>query len=148
MVVTSATSLLPIADNMEEEVSGVKGELAVKIYGTDLSEIEKKADEIADVMNRVPGIADLGIFRVVGQPNVNLTVDRAKADRFGINVSDIQDAAETAVGGKAVSQILDGERSFDLVVRYQEPYRRSGVARALFSRGDRQVAPTSKRYSG
>ncbi len=115
----------PIADNMEEAVSGVKGELAVKIYGTDLRELEKMADEIVDIMGRIPGIADLGVFRVVGQPNVNLTVDRAQADRFGINVSDIQDAVETAVGGKAVSQILDGERRFDLVVRYQEPYRRT-----------------------
>ena len=115
----------PIADNMEEAVSGVKGELAVKIYGTDLRELEKKADEIADVMKGIPGIADLGVFRVVGQPNVNLVIDRARADRFGINASDIQDAIETAVGGKAVSQILDGERRFDLIVRYQEPYRRT-----------------------
>jgi len=115
----------PIADNMEEAVSGVKGELAVKIHGTDLRELERKADEIVDVMKKVPGIADLGIFRVVGQPNVNLTVDRSKTDRFGINVSDIQDAVETAVGGKAVSQILSGERRFDLIVRYQEQYRRT-----------------------
>ncbi len=113
----------PIADNMEEAVSGVKGELAVKIFGTDLKELERKSDEIVDVMQTIPGIADLGVFRVVGQPNVNLKVDRAKADRYGINVSDIQDAIETAVGGKAVSQILQGERRFDLVVRYQEPYR-------------------------
>jgi cobalt-zinc-cadmium resistance protein CzcA len=115
----------PIADNMEEAVSGVKGELAVKIYGSDLRELENKADEIVDVMNRIPGIADLGVFRVVGQPNVNLTIDRARADRFGINVSDIQDAIETTVGGKAVSQILQGERRFDLVVRYEEPYRKT-----------------------
>ncbi len=115
----------PIADNMEEAVSGVKGELAVKIFGTDLKELERKSDEIVDVMQTIPGIADLGVFRVVGQPNVNLKVDRAKADRYGINVSDIQDAIETAVGGKAVSQILQGERRFDLVVRYQEPYRRT-----------------------
>ncbi len=115
----------PIADNMEEAVSGVKGELAVKVFGTDLRVLEKKADEIVEVMNGIPGIADLGVFRVVGQPNVNLTVDRGKADRFGINVSDIQDAIETAVGGKTVSQILDGERRYDLVVRYQEPYRRT-----------------------
>jgi cobalt-zinc-cadmium resistance protein CzcA len=115
----------PIADNMEEAVSGVKGELAVKIYGTDLKELEAKSDEIVSVMQSIPGVQDLGVFRVVGQPNVNLRVDRTRADRYGINVSDIQDAIETAVGGKAVSQILQGERRFDLVVRYQEPYRRS-----------------------
>src|SRR5258708_17561979 len=76
-------------------------------------------------MSRIPGVQDLGIFRVIGQPNVNLIVDREKADRYGINVSDVQDAIETAAGGKAVSQILKGEARYDLVVRYQEPYRRT-----------------------
>jgi cobalt-zinc-cadmium resistance protein CzcA len=115
----------PIADNMEEAVSGVKGELAVKIFGTDLKLLERKAEEIMAVMRGVPGIEDLGLFRVLGQPNVNLIVDRAKADRFGINVADVQDAIETAVGGKAVSEMLTGEERFDLVVRYQEPFRRT-----------------------
>jgi cobalt-zinc-cadmium resistance protein CzcA len=113
----------PIADNMEEAVSGVRGQLAVKLSGTDLRLLEQKGDEIVNVMKAIPGVADLGLFRVVGQPNVNLIVDRAKTDRFGINVSDVQDAIETAVGGKAVSQILEGERRFDLVVRFQEPFR-------------------------
>lgn len=115
----------PIADNMEEAVSGVKGQLAVKVFGPDLKELEKKADDIKDVMARVPGIEDLGVFRVLGQPNVNIVVNRQKADRFGINVADVQDAIETAVGGKPVSQILQGEQRFDLVVRYQEPFRRT-----------------------
>jgi len=113
----------PISDNVEEAVSGVKGELAVKIFGKDLKDLEAKSEEIANVMSTVKGITDLGIFRVLGQPNVNLVVDRAKADRYGINVSDVQDAIETAVGGKAVSQILRGEQHFDMVVRYQEPFR-------------------------
>jgi cobalt-zinc-cadmium resistance protein CzcA len=113
----------PISDNMEEAVSGVKGEMAVKIIGPDLKVLEAKADQIVNVMTPVPGIADLGTFRVLGQPNLNLIVDRAKADRYGINVSDIQDAIETAVGGKAVSEMLIGEERYDLVVRYQEPYR-------------------------
>ncbi len=133
----------PIADNMEEAVSGVKGELAVKIFGTDLKQLEQKSDEIVRVMQTIPGVADLGIFRVVGQPNVNITVDRKKADRFAINVSDIQDAVETAVGGKAVSQILQGERRFDLVVRYQEPYRRSVEEIAAI----RILAPSGERVS-
>ncbi len=115
----------PIADNVEEAVSGIKGQLAVKLYGKDLKLMEQKGDEIMAVMQKIPGIADLGIFRVVGQPNVNLYVDRAKAGRFGVNVSDVQDAVETAVGGKAVSQILEGERRFDLAVRYQPPFRRT-----------------------
>jgi cobalt-zinc-cadmium resistance protein CzcA len=113
----------PIADNVEEAVSVVKGELAVKIIGPDLKQLEGTADQIVDLMQHIPGVSDLGVFRVLGQPNLNLIVDRNRADRYGINVSDIQDAIETAVGGKAVSQILQGERRYDLVVRYQEPYR-------------------------
>lgn len=113
----------PIADNMEEAVSGVKGELAIKIYGTDLKLLEQKADEIMGVMGKIRGVQDLGIFRVIGQPNLNLTVNRDKAARYGINVSDVQDAIETATGGKAVSSVLIGEERYDLVVRYQPPYR-------------------------
>ena len=115
----------PIADNMEEAVSGVKGELAVKVFGSDLKELENKANEIADVMRKIPGIADLGVFRVLGQPNLNLTVNRQKTDRFAINVADVQDAIQTAAGGNPVSQVLEGEQRFDLVVRYQEPFRRT-----------------------
>jgi len=115
----------PISDNVEEAVSGVKGELAVKLFGSDLKVLEQKADEIQDVMQKIPGVADLGTFQVRGQPNVNLVVDRAAADRFGINVSDVQDAVETAVGGKAVSRILVGEQRYDLTVRYQQPYRKT-----------------------
>ena len=115
----------PIADNMEEAVSGVKGELAVKIFGSDLKDLEQKGEEIMAVMRKVPGVTDLGLFRVLGQPNVNIVVNREKADRFGINASDIQDAIQTAVGGNPVSQILIGEQRFDLVPRYQERFRQS-----------------------
>jgi heavy metal efflux system protein len=115
----------PISDNVEEAVSGVKGELAVKLFGSDLKVLEAKANEIQDLMGKIPGVADLGTFQVRGQPNVNLEVDRAAADRFGINVSDVQDAVETAVGGKAVSQILIQEQRYDLTVRYQAPFRRT-----------------------
>ena len=113
----------PIADNMEEAVSGVKGQLAIKIYGDDLKTLEAKGDEIVRVLRTVQGVADLGLFRVIGQPNLQFVVDRRKAARFGINVADVQDAIETAVGGKAVSQVLQGEQKYDLVVRYQTPYR-------------------------
>jgi len=115
----------PISDNVEEAVSGVKGELAVKLFGRDLKTLEQKADEMQNIMSQITGIADLGTFQVRGQPNVNLAVNRATADRFGINVSDVQDAVETAVGGKAVSQILIGEQRYDLTVRYQEPFRKT-----------------------
>ena len=108
----------PIADNMEEAVSGVKGQLAIKIYGEDLRTLEEKGSEIVGVMRGIKGVADLGLFRVIGQPNLQFEVDRIRAARYGLNVSDVQDAVETAVGGKAVSQVLQGEQRYDLVVRY------------------------------
>jgi heavy metal efflux system protein len=113
----------PISDNVEEAVSGVKGELAVKVYGDDLKELEKTADQISGVMSKIPGVADLGVFRIIGQPNLNYTVNRTAAARYGINVADVQDAIQTAVGGGTVSEVLRGEAHYDLVVRYQKPYR-------------------------
>ena len=133
----------PISDNVEEAVSGVKGELSVKLYGDDLKELERLGDQVVGVMRTVPGVADLGVFRVLGQPNVNFVVDRAKADRYGINVSDIQDAVETAIGGKAVTQVLDGERRYDVVVRFQEPFRRTPEDLANV----RILAPSGERVS-
>jgi len=133
----------PIADNMEEAVSGVKGQLAVKIYGDDLRVLEQTGDTMVAVMRTVQGIEDLGLFRVIGQPNLNVTVDRDQAARFGINVSDVQDAIQTAVGGNAVSQVLDGERRYDLVARYQAPYRSTREA----IENVRLLAPTNERVS-
>jgi len=133
----------PIADNMEEAVSGVKGELAIKIFGTDLKELEEKGDEIVRVMEGIRGVQDLGLFRVIGQPNLNVEVDRAKANRYGLNVSDIQDAIETDVGGKAVAQVLRGEERYDLTVRYLQPYRSTEEA----IRNIRLLAPSGERVS-
>jgi cobalt-zinc-cadmium resistance protein CzcA len=113
----------PISDNMEEAVSGVKGELAVKLYGDNLRILEHKADEIQGQMAGVKGIEDLGIFRIVGQPNLNLGVDRAAAARWGINVADIQDAVQTAVGANALTQVQQGEARYDVTLRYQQQYR-------------------------
>jgi cobalt-zinc-cadmium resistance protein CzcA len=113
----------PIEDNMEEAVSGVKGELSVKIYGDDLRTLEAKGNEIVQVMSKVPGIADLGLFRIIGQPNMNFVVDRAACARYGINVADVQDAIQTAVGGGTVTQLLQGEAQYDVSLRYQQQYR-------------------------
>src|ERR1700678_2588597 len=88
----------PIEDNMEEAVSGVKGALATKIYGDDLKVLEAKSDEIVGIMSKINGIEDLGVFRVLGQPNLNVTVDRAAAARYQINVAEVRDAIQTAVG--------------------------------------------------
>jgi len=113
----------PIEDNMEEAVSGVKGELATKVYGDDLKTLEDKADQIVDLMRKIKGIEDLGIIRSLGQPNINFEVDREQAARYQINVADVQDAIQTAVGGNALTQVLQGEARYDLVVRYLPQYR-------------------------
>src|SRR5579859_2792970 len=113
----------PISDNMEEAVSGVKGELAVKLYGDDLRTLEHKAEAIQTQMAAVKGVEDLCIFRIIGQSNLNFSVDRSAAARFGINVADIQDAVQTAVGANALTQVQQGEARFDVTLRYQRPYR-------------------------
>jgi cobalt-zinc-cadmium resistance protein CzcA len=133
----------PISDNMEEAVSGVKGELAIKLYGDDLRTLEEKGDNIVDVMRGVQGIRDLGLFRVLGQPNLNLIVDRDKAARYQINVADVQDSIQTAVGGNVVTQVLQGEKRYDLVLRYLEPYRDTKEAIANI----RLLAPSGERVS-
>jgi cobalt-zinc-cadmium resistance protein CzcA len=133
----------PIADNMEEAVSGVKGELAIKLRGDDLRTLEEKGDEIVNVMSHVRGVQDLGLFRVVGQPNLNLSVDRTQAARYQINVADVQDAIQSAVGGNAVSQVLQGEQRYDLVLRYSAPYRNTREA----IENIRMLAPSGERVS-
>ncbi len=133
----------PISDNLEEAVSGVKGALAVKIYGDDLKTLEEKADEIVAVMRDIRGVEDLGVFRVIGQPNLDFAVDRDQASRYGINVSDVQDAIQTAVGGNALTQVLKGEQRYDLVMRYLPEYRDTKEAIEKI----RLLSPTGERVS-
>jgi cobalt-zinc-cadmium resistance protein CzcA len=133
----------PIADNMEEAVSGVKGQLATKIYGDDLGVLEARADQIVNIMRGVKGIEDLGAFHVLGQPNLNLTVDRRQAARYQINVADVQDAIQTAVGGNALTQVLQGEARYDLVMRYLPQYRDRREA----IENIRLLSPTGERVS-
>jgi cobalt-zinc-cadmium resistance protein CzcA len=133
----------PISDNMEEAVSGVKGELAVKLYGDDLRMLEHTAELIQAQMANVPGVGDLGIFRIVGQPNLNFRVNRAAAARWGINVSDIQDAIQTAVGSNAVTQVQQGEARYDVTLRYEKQYRDTREAIESI----RLLAPSGERVS-
>jgi heavy metal efflux system protein len=133
----------PIADNMEEAVSGVKGELAVKIYGEDLKLLETQADQIVNLMRQINGIEDLGVFRVLGQPNMEISVDRVQAARHQINVADIQDAVQTAIGGTAFTQVLQGEARYDLVMRYLPQYRSTKEA----IENIRLLAPSGERVS-
>jgi cobalt-zinc-cadmium resistance protein CzcA len=128
---------------MEEAVSGVKGELAVKLYGDNLRTLEHKADEIQTQMANVKGIEDLGIFRIVGQPNLTFEVDRTAAARWGINVADIQDAIQTAVGANAVTQLQQGEARYDVTLRYEKQYRDTREA----IENVRLLAPSGERVS-
>jgi heavy metal efflux system protein len=106
-----------IEDNVNEAVSGIKSELAIKLYGEDPEKLQEYADKIADVIATVPGAKDVGTDQFTGQPQIQITVDRAAIARFGVSVSDIQSVIETALGGSAATQVLEGERSFDLVVK-------------------------------
>jgi heavy metal efflux pump (cobalt-zinc-cadmium) len=133
----------PISDNMEEAVSGVKGELAVKLYGSDLRALESTAEKIQARMSMVKGVQDLGIFRIVGQPNLNFTVDRDAAARWGINVADIQDALQTAIGSNAVTQVQQGEARYDVTLRYEKEYRDTREA----IENVRLLAPSGERVS-
>ena len=133
----------PIEDNMEEAVSGVKGELSLKIYGDDFKTLEQKGNDAVSVMSKINGVKDLGLFRIIGQPNLTFTVDRRAAARFGINVADVQDAIQTAVGGNTLSEVLIGEAQFDLVLRYQKPYRDTKEAIANV----RLLSPSGERVS-
>ena len=133
----------PIADNMEEAVSGVKGQLATKVYGDDLKVLEAKADQIVNVMRQVKGIEDLGVFRVLGQPNIEFKLDRLEASRHQINVADVQDAIQTAVGGTALTQVLQGEQRYDLVMRYLPQYRSTKEA----IENIRLLSPSGERVS-
>jgi len=133
----------PIEDNMEEAVSGVKGELATKVYGSDLHTLEDLANQVEAVMSKVPGITDIGVLQVTGQPDLDVTVDRAKAARWGINVADVQDAVQTAVGGTALTQVLRGEEAYNLTLRYLPQYRDTREAIANI----RLMSPTGERVS-
>jgi cobalt-zinc-cadmium resistance protein CzcA len=133
----------PIEDNVGETLTGTKGALALKIFGDDLKLLEQKGEEVAGVLSAIPGMHDVKLLRDFGQPNLDITIDRRQAARFGINVADIQDAVTTAVGGNAVSQVLIGEQRYDVVVRYQEAYRKTQDAIARV----RLLSPSGERVS-
>jgi cobalt-zinc-cadmium resistance protein CzcA len=117
-----------IEDNVEEAMSGVKGENSLKLFGDDINVLVEKANEIRDVMAKVKGIEDLGVFPVTGQPQLLVSIDRTASARYGLMASDVNAAVQAAVGGLAATQILQGDRRFDFVVRYQPEYRRTPEA--------------------
>jgi heavy metal efflux system protein len=114
-----------IQDNVEEAMSGVKGENSIKLFGDDLEKLETSARQIAEVMKTVPGVADLGVFGELGQPNLLIRANRQQAARYGLLSGDVNSSVQAAIGGQVVTQVLDGERRFDVVVRFLPEYRRN-----------------------
>jgi heavy metal efflux system protein len=112
-----------IQDNVEEAMSGVKGENSIKLFGPDLKTMESLATEIEHVMQQIQGVKDLGIFRLTGEPNLLIQVDREAIARYGLQVTDVNAVVQAAVGGQAVTQVYEGERLFDLVVRFLPEFR-------------------------
>jgi cobalt-zinc-cadmium resistance protein CzcA len=113
-----------IADNVEEAMSGVKGENTVRVVGPDLHVNEAKAGEVLAVLSKIRGVEDLGLFHSLGQPEVRIVPDRALCARYGLNVGDVEAVVQAAIGGQAITQVYQGERHFDLLVRLAEPYRK------------------------
>jgi cobalt-zinc-cadmium resistance protein CzcA len=112
-----------IQDNVEEAMSGVKGENSLKLFGNDFEELTRIADQISGIMQKVPGITDVGVFDVTGQPSLLVSIDRSKAARYGLQPQDINNVVQVAVGGAPVTQIIDNDRRFDFAVRYSPEFR-------------------------
>ena len=110
----------PIACRIDELVAGTRAQLIIKLFGEDLDVLKAKADEIAAALGRVRGATDINVERVAGQPYITVRPDRARIARLGLNVEDVQSVVEAAVGGKTVTQIYEGDKYFDLQVRYPE----------------------------
>ncbi len=106
-----------IEDNVNEAVSGVKSELSIKIYGEDPNKLQAVSGQIIDILKKIPGSADVSAEELLGQPQVQITVDRAAIARYGLAVADVQQVIETGMGGSTATQVLEGERTFDLVVK-------------------------------
>jgi heavy metal efflux system protein len=132
-----------IQDNVEEAMSGVKGENSIKLFGDDLEKLETTANQIRDAMENIPGVADLGVFGELGQPNLLVRINRAEAARYGMLANDVNATVQAAIGGTAVTQVLDGERRFDVVVRFQPQYRQSidAISNILINSPDGERIP-------
>ena len=114
-----------IQDNVEEAMSGVKGENSLKIFGDDINVLVEKASQIKDIMAGVRGVVDLGVFQETGQPQLLISIDRTASARYGIMAADLNAAVQAAIGGFAATQILEGDCRFDFVIRYQPEFRRT-----------------------
>ena len=131
---------------MDEALTGLKSSLAVKIYGPDLDVLQDKAVQMKNVLSAIPGFKELTVVRELGQPSLLLDVDRDKIARYGINVADVEAVISAAVGGQAVTQVIQGEKLFDLVVRMQPQFRSNAhdIGNLLVGTPDGQQIPLSQ----
>jgi cobalt-zinc-cadmium resistance protein CzcA len=136
----------PAEDAVDEALTGLKSSLAVKVYGEDLGVLQDKAVQIKNTLAKVPGFTDLTVVRELGQPSLLIDVDRDKIARYGINVADVEAVISAAVGGQAVTQVIQGEKLFDLVVRMQPQFRSSGqeIGNLLVGTPDGKQIPLSQ----
>ena len=114
-----------IQDNVEEAISGVKGEIAIKIFGSDLKTLQDRADQITHILASIQGATDVAAEQQAGLAQVMIDIDRVKVSRYGINIADVEKVIEIGMGGKSASQFLEGERRFDITLRYEENARNS-----------------------
>ena len=112
-----------IRDNVEEALSGVKGANSIKLFGNDLDVLERSGERVVNILNTVRGITNAGLFHIVGQPNLEIQIDRHECARFGINVSDVEAVVQVAVGGRAFTRMVEGEKLFDIVLRLPKSQR-------------------------
>ncbi len=113
----------PIRDNVEEAVAGVNAAMAVKIFGTDFGILDSTANKVMDILKKVKGVEDLGVLRNLGQPEFRIELDQQKMAFYGVNTADANAVIEMAIGGKAATQLYEGERKFDIRIRYQKEFR-------------------------
>jgi cobalt-zinc-cadmium resistance protein CzcA len=136
----------PAEDAVDEAETGLKSALAVKIFGQDLSVLEDKATQVKNILGKIPGVKDITVVRELGQPSLIISPDRAKLARYGLNVSDVNTLVETALGGTAATQVIQGERQFELIVRMQEQYRsdENAIKNLLIATADGKYLPLSQ----
>jgi cobalt-zinc-cadmium resistance protein CzcA len=136
----------PAEDAVDEAETGLKSSLAVKIFGPDLATLEDRANQVKNVLSQVSGIREITVVRELGQPSLTITGDRAKLARYGLNISDVNTLVETAMGGTAATQVIQGERQFDLIVRLQERFRsdENAIKNLLIATPDGQYLPLSQ----
>ncbi len=136
----------PAEDAVDEAETGLKSSLAVKIFGTDLVTLEDRARKVRDVISKIPGITGITLVRELGQPSLIIEPDRATIARYGLNVSDVNTLVSTAIGGTPATQVIQGERQFDLQVRMQEPFRKdmNAIKSLLIATPDGQFLPLSQ----